>query len=73
MQPLPRFRHLLFLLLSGLVLVGLGGFFKVARLHPLWADGGLLVGMVGVLLAQVLLLMQAVRWAVQVNRRLEEA
>ncbi|RTQ46292.1 hypothetical protein EJV47_22465 [Hymenobacter gummosus] len=73
MYPLLRFRNLLFLLLSGLIIIGLGAFFKVSRLHPVWADGSLLVGMVCVLLAKVLLLVQSVRWALRVNRRLAEA
>jgi uncharacterized protein (DUF983 family) len=73
MLPLLRFRNLLYLLLTGLVVVGLGAFFKVLRLHPLWADGALLLGMVGVLVAKVLLIVQSVRWALRVNRRLADA
>lgn len=73
MQALLRFRHQLLLLLSGLVVIGLGGFFKVTHLAPVLADGSLLVGLVGVLLAKVLLLFSSVRWALRVRRRLVEA
>jgi uncharacterized membrane protein YedE/YeeE len=73
MYPLLRFRNLLLLLLSGLIVIGLGAFFKVLHLHPVWADGSLLLGLTGVLLAKVLLLVQSVRWALRVNGRLAEA
>lgn len=69
MHALLRFRHLLLLLLGGLVILGLGGFFKVLHLAPVLADGSLLLGLTCVLLAKVLLLVQAVRWALRVRRR----
>lgn len=69
MPPRLRFRHLLVLLLSGLVVLGLGGFFKLTQLAPVLADGALLLGLTCVLLAKVLLLAQAVRWALRVRRR----
>lgn len=62
------FWNLLRLLLAGLVLLGLGTFFKLASLPPLLADGILLVGLVCTLLAEVLLLTLFGRWAVRVNR-----
>ncbi|GAB2953626.1 hypothetical protein GCM10027048_18540 [Hymenobacter coalescens] len=70
MKPLLRFRNLLYLLLTGLIVVGLGASFKVSHLHPVWADGSLLVGMVCVLLAEALLLVQSVHWALRVQQRL---
>lgn len=68
-----RFRSLLLLLLGGLVVVGLGGFFKVLPLPAAWADGCLLAGLTCVLLAKVLLLVQSVRWALRVRGRAAEA
>ncbi|OON68861.1 hypothetical protein [Hymenobacter sp. CRA2] len=68
MKELLTLRNLLYLLLSGLVVIGLGGFFKVTHLHPIIADGSLLLGLVCVLLAKVLLLTMSVRWALRVNR-----
>lgn len=73
MHTLLRFRHLLLLLLGGLVILGLGGFFKVSHLSPVLADGSLLLGLTCVLLAKVLLIFRSVRWALRIRRRVAEA
>ncbi|UYZ60964.1 hypothetical protein [Hymenobacter latericus] len=73
MKSLLTFWKLLYLLLGGLVLAGLGAFFKLANLSPLLADGGLLLGLSCVLLAKVLLLVLFVRWGWRVNRQLLDA
>ncbi|KUG09722.1 hypothetical protein [Solirubrum puertoriconensis] len=73
MKTLLTFWKLLYLLLGGLVLAGLGVFFKLSNLSPLLADGGLLLGLSCALLAKVLLIVLFVRWGWRVNRQLLDA
>jgi hypothetical protein len=73
MQPFFTFWRLLTLLIGGLVLTGLGAFFKISHVTPALADSSLLIGISFTLLAKALLLVLFTRWAVRVNRELRLA